>query len=142
MFAKFASLVTVPYLTPPPPQNELNALSQYNDTAYYPNTDTYFNTIQAKVQDFFKANIQESLRELENYIIDFYVTPDKVRGSATNGYVNTAITKQLCCQLETVRWLGLSDVFSWMPEYRVPLQNVLELCILKQFLYGIHIYIL
>ncbi len=60
-------------------QNELNALSQYNDTAYYPNTDTYFNTIQAKVQDFFKANIQESLRELENYIIDFYVTPDKVR---------------------------------------------------------------
>ncbi|XP_064384704.1 uncharacterized protein LOC135333633 [Halichondria panicea] len=59
-------------------KNELNALSQYNDTAYYPNTDTYFNTIQAKVQDFFKANIQESLRELENYIIDFYVTPDKV----------------------------------------------------------------
>ncbi len=60
-------------------QNELNALSQYNDTAYYPNTDVYFNTVQAKVQEFFKANIQDLLKELENYVIDFYVSPEKVR---------------------------------------------------------------
>ena len=65
-------------------QNELNGLSQYNETAYYPNTDVYFNTIQAKVQEFFNANIKEALRELENYIIDFYVTPEKVRGQLIN----------------------------------------------------------
>jgi len=56
----------------------LTGLSQFNDAAYFPNTDVYFNTIQAKIQEFFKANVQEALKELENYIIDFYVTPEKV----------------------------------------------------------------
>ncbi len=119
---------TTPITPPPPPphthtQNELNALSQYNDTAYYPNTDTYFNTIQAKVQEFFKANIQESLRELENYIIDFYVTPDKVRPLVGFLTLLSLNSYMYVCQIEPVRYtctcsyFGPSDVFSWLFVY-------------------------
>ena len=40
--------------------------------------DHYKHTIQLKVENFFKEHIQESLKELENYIIDFFVSPEKV----------------------------------------------------------------
>ena len=59
-------------------QNELTALSQVNDSVYFPNVDYYKSTIQLKVQEFFKENIQDSLKQLENYIIDFFVAPEKV----------------------------------------------------------------
>lgn len=60
-------------------QNELRALSQYNDSAYFPNVDHYKHTIQIKVENFFKEHLQETLNELQNYIIDFFVSPDKVK---------------------------------------------------------------
>lgn len=64
---------------PPTMQNELNALSQYNDTTYFPNVVHYKDTvISRKVQQFFQDSIKEALKDLENYIIDFFVAPDKV----------------------------------------------------------------
>lgn len=60
-------------------KNELNALSQYNDTTYFPNVVHYKDTvISRKVQQFFQDSIKEALKDLENYIIDFFVAPDKV----------------------------------------------------------------
>ena len=59
-------------------QNELNALSQYNDTTYYPNVADYKTTIQHKVCDFYNEHLREALKEHENYIVDFFISPDKV----------------------------------------------------------------
>lgn len=61
------------------PQNELTALSQYNDTIYFPNVMHYKDTIiSGKVQQFFQDSIKETLKDLKNYLIDFFVAPDKV----------------------------------------------------------------
>jgi len=59
-------------------KNELNALSQYNDTTYYPNVADYKTTIQHKVCDFYNEHLREALKEHENYIVDFFISPDKV----------------------------------------------------------------
>ena len=59
-------------------QNELNALSQYNDTAYFPNAAEWKDVIQEKIQEFFANVVRDALSSFENYIIDFFVAPDKV----------------------------------------------------------------
>lgn len=59
--------------------NELNALSQYNDTTYFPNVVHYKDkVISGKVQQFFQDNIKEALKDLKNYVIDFFVAPEKI----------------------------------------------------------------
>ena len=37
--------------------------------------------ISGKVQNFFQENVKEALKELNNYIVDIFVAPDKVSGS-------------------------------------------------------------
>ena len=59
-------------------QNELHALSQYDDTTYYPNVYQYKTTIQRKVEEFFTEHVSDALKDFENYIIDFFVAPEKV----------------------------------------------------------------
>ena len=59
-------------------KNELNALSQYDDTAYYPDVADYKATIQHKVCDFFNENLREVFKDFENYIVDFFISPEKV----------------------------------------------------------------
>ena len=61
-------------------QNELRALSQYNDTAFYPKVAYYKATIQAKVVEFYNTQLKEALAELDSFVVDFYVAPDRVRG--------------------------------------------------------------
>lgn len=57
----------------------MNALSQYDDTVYFPNVVFYKDTvITGKIQNFFQENIKENLQEFKNYIIDFFVAPEKV----------------------------------------------------------------
>lgn len=51
--------------------------------------DHYKHTIQIKVENFFKEHIQEPLNELENYVIDFFVSPEKV---CTYIHLHTSIT--------------------------------------------------
>ena len=43
--------------------------------------DCYKHIIQIKVENFFKEYIQQSLKKLENYVIDFFVSPEKVSSS-------------------------------------------------------------
>lgn len=60
-------------------QNELRALSQYNDTTYYPNVAHYKdNVISGKIQNYFQEHVKEPLKELNNYIVDIFVAPEKV----------------------------------------------------------------
>ncbi len=68
-----------------PLQNELNALSQLDDTTYYPNVDHYKTTVCHKIDEFFREHVKETLKEKESYIIDFFVAPDKVRGAVGRG---------------------------------------------------------
>ncbi len=78
-------------------QNELHALSQLDDTTYYPNVDHYKTTIYHKVDEFFREHVKETLNEKESYIIDFFVAPDKVRRVIGEGkhetgtYMNPAV---------------------------------------------------
>ena len=50
--------------------------------------------ISGKVQNFFQENVKEALKELNNYIVDIFVAPDKVRG----GYL---------CEGKGKWWCGL-----------------------------------
>ena len=59
-------------------QNVLRAVSQIDSVIYYPYVDDHKPTIQGFIEDFFLAHILPQLKELENYTIDFFVTPDKV----------------------------------------------------------------
>lgn len=59
-------------------QNVLRAVSQIDAVIYYPYVDDHKSTIQNFIEDFFLNNILPQLKELENYIVDFFVTIDKV----------------------------------------------------------------
>ena len=59
-------------------QNVLRAVSQIDPIIYYPYVDDHKSTIQSFIEDFFLTHILPQLKELENYVVDFFVTPDKV----------------------------------------------------------------
>ena len=60
-------------------QNVLRAVSQIDPITYYPYVDDYKSTIQNFIADFFLSHILPQLKELENYIVDFFVTTNTVK---------------------------------------------------------------
>jgi hypothetical protein len=59
-------------------QNSLNALSQINDSAFFPNLVQHKKTIQQRVEAFFKDVVSKSLEDVKNYVVDFFVSPKSI----------------------------------------------------------------
>ncbi|CAI8050300.1 Cell division cycle protein 123 [Geodia barretti] len=60
-------------------EGELTALSQkHDDVTYFPNVAQYKNIVQYKVKKFFDEQIKESLAEQGSYVIDVFVSTEKV----------------------------------------------------------------
>ena len=59
-------------------QNQLNALSQKDDVAYIPNIARYKTTIEKKIKYFFEKSLKPAFLDLENYVVDIFVGPNKV----------------------------------------------------------------
>jgi hypothetical protein len=60
-------------------EGELNALSQkHDDVTYFPNVAQYKNVVQYKAKKFFDEQIKESLAEQGSYVIDLFVSTEKV----------------------------------------------------------------
>ena len=60
-------------------QGELTALSQkHDDITYFPNVAQYKNIIQYKVKKFYDEHVKETLAERGSYVIDMFVSTEKV----------------------------------------------------------------
>ena len=70
--------------------NQLNALSQYDDVVYYPNVVKYKEVICTRIKEFFDKLVKEVLQEHKNYVIDFFVGPEKVFLIEINPFHNGA----------------------------------------------------
>lgn len=70
--------------------NQLNALSQYDDVVYHPNVVRYKEVICTRIKGFFENHVKEALQEHKNYVIDFFVGPDKVFLIEINPFHNGA----------------------------------------------------
>ena len=64
-------------------QNVLLAVSQSDTAAYFPYVNKYESDIRSMVEEFLMSHVLPQLKELENYVVDFYVTPDKVTREKT-----------------------------------------------------------
>ena len=70
--------------------NQLNALSQYDDVVYHPNVVRYKEVICTRIKEFFDKHVKEALQEHKNYVIDFFVGPEKVFLIEINPFHNGA----------------------------------------------------
>lgn len=70
--------------------NELNALSQYDDVVYYPNVVQYKEVICSRIKAFFEQHVKEALQEHKNYVVDFFVGLEKVYLIEINPFHNGA----------------------------------------------------
>jgi len=70
--------------------NQLNAVSQYDDVAYYPNVVRYKEIICTKIKTFFDQHVKEALQEHKNYVVDFFVGPERVYLIEINPFHNGA----------------------------------------------------
>jgi hypothetical protein len=60
-------------------EGELTALSQkHDDITFFPNVAQYKNIVQYKVKQFYTQHVKEALAERGNYIIDLFVSAEKV----------------------------------------------------------------
>jgi hypothetical protein len=58
--------------------NNLTALTQYDDVLYVPNISRFHQTIQFKLQYFFNNVLKKSFPNERNYIVDLFIAPNKV----------------------------------------------------------------
>ena len=70
--------------------NKLNAVSQYDDVLYYPNVVRYKEVICTRIKAFFEQHVKEALQEHKNYVVDFFVGPEKVFLIEINPFHNGA----------------------------------------------------
>ena len=70
--------------------NQLNAVSQYDDVLYYPNVVQYREVICTRIKAFFEQHVKEALQEHKNYVVDFFVGPEKVYLIEINPFHNGA----------------------------------------------------
>ena len=70
--------------------NQLNAVSQYDDVVYHPNVVRYKGVICTRIKGFFENHVKEALQEHKNYVIDFFVGPEKVILIEINPFHNGA----------------------------------------------------
>ena len=70
--------------------NKLNAVSQYDDVVYYPNVVRYKEVICTRIKAFFEQHVKEALQEHKNYVVDFFVGPEKVFLIEINPFHNGA----------------------------------------------------
>lgn len=70
--------------------NELNAVSQYDDVVYYPNVVRFKQVICTRIKAFFDQHVKEALKEHKNYVIDFFVGLEKVFVIEINPFHNGA----------------------------------------------------
>ena len=70
--------------------NKLNAVSQYDDVVYYPNVVQYKEVICRRIKDFFEQHVKEALQEHKNYVVDFFVGPEKIFLIEINPFHNGA----------------------------------------------------
>jgi len=70
--------------------NELNAVSQYDDIVYYPNVTRHKQVICTRIKSFFEKHVKEALQEHKNYVVDFFVGPTNVYIIEINPFHNGA----------------------------------------------------
>ncbi|XP_065886483.1 uncharacterized protein [Dysidea avara] len=70
--------------------NELNAVSQYDDVVYYSNVTRHKEVICTRIKAFFEQHVKEALQEHKNYVVDFFVGPSNVYIIEINPFHNGA----------------------------------------------------
>ena len=92
--AECSNLATFKFL--PDIQNVLRAITQADPFTYYPYVNRHRPQIQILTEEFFTSHVLPQLKELENYIVDFYVAPDEVSDNNIIMNFRNAFTLDLC----------------------------------------------
>mmetsp|Transcript_11715 Transcript_11715/g.18454 ORF Transcript_11715/g.18454 Transcript_11715/m.18454 type:complete len:412 (+) Transcript_11715:29-1264(+) len=71
-------------------QNQLNAVSQYDDITFYPDIYSNKEDIGDRILEFFNEKIRDKLSSIESYVIDFFVDDNEIFVIELNPFHNGA----------------------------------------------------